>query len=232
MKNILLFISLLTILFALCACSSSEHLHEYEVQSAESFEATCEKDGKTVYKCKDESCGYTYSKTLPKGHVWKSGNCTTPKTCDICKKTDGEAIGHIYENKVCVTCKQELAIDLALPEVSSENPLTLKNFKGAGVSEYKINNLSYTFDGTRDDAVTVTIVIEGEKVSDTIYGDGKDVVGKIAYKIYDEEGFVIFSSTKDTMMLKSGEKFKNLKIALSGFNAGQKYVLEFFDYYS
>ena len=55
MKKILLFVSLLTLLFALCACSSSEHLHEYEVQDDASFEATCEKDGKTVYECKDKN---------------------------------------------------------------------------------------------------------------------------------------------------------------------------------
>ena len=230
MKKIILFATLLLLLLSLAACSSPEHKHTYT--AVETVDATCVADGYIKYECSDPDCGHPYSKTLPAGHAWVAGDCTTPKTCSACGETVGTATGHIYENKICVNCKHELVIDLSLPEANDENPLIIRNTKSGKDAAYEINSIAYTFDGTTDDSITVTIILEGEKLSDDINGDDKNVSGKIAYKIYDEDGFVIFSSTKDTMMLTTGEKFKNLKISLSGFNAGQKYVLEFFDYYS
>ncbi len=45
------------------------------------------------------------------GHNWKSATCTTPKTCETCKATEGAALGHSWKDadcttpKTCETCK-------------------------------------------------------------------------------------------------------------------------------
>ena len=38
-------------------------------------------------------------------HDWESGDCTTPKTCEKCGKTKGEALGHEWADATCTTPK-------------------------------------------------------------------------------------------------------------------------------
>ncbi len=46
-------------------------------------------------------------------HKWKDADCTNPKTCQYCDKTEGEALGHNWtegsctEAKVCKNCDKE-----------------------------------------------------------------------------------------------------------------------------
>ena len=228
MKKIFLLVISIILALTLCACSSSSHKHDYIEKSK--TEPTCSDDGSITYECKDEDCKHEYTKKLPAGHVWQPSTCTSPKTCTRCKVTEGEAVGHTYENNVCTVCEHEIALDLKLPESSEEKPLVIKNIKGSAEAIYSITEIEYSVSGSSDENVTVVITLCGEKTADAINGKELNAIGKIAYKIYDEEGYVIFSSTKDTMMLVEGDKFKNLKISLSGFNAEQKYTLEFFDY--
>ena len=230
MKKILSILALLALLFSFTSCSSSPHKHTYDAGTV-AKEVTCEEAGAITYACTE--CTHVYTKTISAGHIWSDGDCTSAKTCERCNITSGEPLGHEYENNVCVKCNHELTINLTVPQASAQTPLVVYNNKGRdSQSTYEITNISYTVSGTTDDSVTVTITLEGIKTEDKAYHASRNVVGKIAYKIYDQDGFVIFSSTKDTMMLKEGDKFKNLKISLSGFNAEQKYTLEFFDYYS
>lgn len=37
-------------------------------------------------------------------HQWIEADCTTPKTCAVCGKTEGEAEGHRYVENVCAVC--------------------------------------------------------------------------------------------------------------------------------
>lgn len=45
-------------------------------------------------------------------HKWKKADCTTPKTCQYCNKTEGEALGHDWteatctEDSVCMRCDE------------------------------------------------------------------------------------------------------------------------------
>ena len=39
-----------------------------------------------------------------KNHAWKDATCTTPKTCASCNATEGEALGHCFENDTCTAC--------------------------------------------------------------------------------------------------------------------------------
>lgn len=38
-------------------------------------------------------------------HKYSDATCTAPKTCSLCKKTDGKALGHNYIEGVCERCK-------------------------------------------------------------------------------------------------------------------------------
>ena len=38
------------------------------------------------------------------GHVWKEADCTAPKTCTVCKATEGEKSGHKYNGEKCIVC--------------------------------------------------------------------------------------------------------------------------------
>lgn len=38
------------------------------------------------------------------GHSWKDATCTTPKTCSVCKKTSGKALGHELYIAKCINC--------------------------------------------------------------------------------------------------------------------------------
>ncbi len=35
-------------------------------------------------------------------HKWKEATCTDPKTCELCGKTDGKALGHDFQGETCV----------------------------------------------------------------------------------------------------------------------------------
>ena len=229
MKKLLLTVALLLLLTALTACSSSAHKHNYAIDRE--TPATCTENGSVVYKCED--CEQIYTKSIPAGHEWEVGDCTTAKTCKKCNTVSGEAPGHTYENGICIRCKGELALDLTLPSATEDAPLIINNRKSNGDirSTYQITNIEYELSGTSSKDITVTIILEG-KITDDEYDGSRYSVGKIPFKICDENGVVVFSNVKDTMMLVEGEKFKNLKIALTGFNSEQKYTLTFFDYYS
>lgn len=37
-------------------------------------------------------------------HIWVEATCSTPRTCSLCGATDGEALGHSYDNGACTRC--------------------------------------------------------------------------------------------------------------------------------
>ena len=68
---------------------------------------TCTEKGYTFYSC---DCGYEIvgNYTDPIGHSWTEATCTAPKTCSVCKATEGEAKGHDYTSTVTVpTCTEK-----------------------------------------------------------------------------------------------------------------------------
>ena len=68
---------------------------------------TCTEKGYTTYTC---TCGDTYNgnETDELGHDWLNADCTTPKTCSVCKATEGEAKGHSYTSTVTApTCTEK-----------------------------------------------------------------------------------------------------------------------------
>ena len=56
--------------------------------------ASCNKSCEHVYDdCADIECNLC-GETRDSMHSWKDADCVTPKTCTVCQKTDGEALGH------------------------------------------------------------------------------------------------------------------------------------------
>ena len=81
-----------------------------EVLAAEA--ATCTKTGLTEgLKCKDCEEILTSQEIVPMiAHSWTLATCTAPKTCSVCKATEGEALGHHWKPATCTdpkTCQRE-----------------------------------------------------------------------------------------------------------------------------
>ena len=68
---------------------------------------TCTEDGYTAHTC--TVCGYSYTDNYVEatGHSWMAATCTTPETCSVCYATQGEALGHDYQNGECTRCHAE-----------------------------------------------------------------------------------------------------------------------------
>lgn len=78
--------------------------HSYKVES--STDVTCTTDGVRLLKC--TTCGETKTETnTATGHQWIAATCTTPKTCSVCKTTNGEPLGHLGDD-VCSRCGEQL----------------------------------------------------------------------------------------------------------------------------
>ena len=82
------------------------HIHNH---SAVVTDPTCTEAGYTTYTC---DCGDTYTEAgeAAKGHSWVDADCDTAKTCSVCGATEGEALGHKYDNACdadCNVCGEE-----------------------------------------------------------------------------------------------------------------------------
>ena len=67
-----------------------------------------------LISCNDKTCEHTYDdcadtecnncgETRDSSHTWVDANCETPKTCEVCNKTTGEALGHTWSDATCTT---------------------------------------------------------------------------------------------------------------------------------
>ena len=69
--------------------------HSYATE-VERVEPDCGNDGYVIKEC---SCGDTEETVLPATgeHDWQAATCEDPKTCATCGDTDGDALGHDWE---------------------------------------------------------------------------------------------------------------------------------------
>jgi len=81
--------------------------------------ATCDEEGVTAYTATftaDWAETQTKDVTVDAlGHDWADADCDTPKTCKLCALTEGEALGHTYEDFICIVCG-----DCAVDRISGE----------------------------------------------------------------------------------------------------------------
>ena len=68
---------------------------------------TCTEDGYTLHTCR--VCGYSSTDNYVEatGHSWVAATCTVPDTCSVCGATQGEPLGHDYQNGECTRCHEE-----------------------------------------------------------------------------------------------------------------------------
>ena len=74
--------------------------------------ATCTEKGWEAYDtCKRAGCSYTtYTEIPTNGHTWVNATCTTPRTCSTCKVTEGDALGHDWNEWVVTIPATENAV--------------------------------------------------------------------------------------------------------------------------
>lgn len=94
-------------------------------------------------------------------HQWIDATCTTPKTCAVCGKTEGAALGHQYVENVCTRCGQPERL-FYFSESGSERTREEVIFYG------KVEN----FTGAPVDSLTIGIQLydENKKLVSTISG--------------------------------------------------------------
>ncbi len=121
-------------------------------------EATCTKDGVKTFTC--SSCKDSYTESISAGHKWNDATCTTPKTCSVCKTTQGEAIGHTTENGICSRCNilifKPLVYsgngDKIITNINLNKGLYKVSLTHVGKSNFIV--VSYDGDGTRKSSLS------------------------------------------------------------------------------
>ena len=117
---------------------ATKHDGGTEIKNAKT--ATCTEKGYTgdTY-CKGCNAKLSDGKDIPAaGHDWAAATCTTPKTCKVCKVTEGDVTGHTggtancHAKAVCEVCKQEYGtVDATKHDGGTE----IKNAKAATCTE-------------------------------------------------------------------------------------------------
>lgn len=113
---------------SVCGITEGEKLgHDLETVPAKA--STCTEGGWNEYViCKREGCEFSTletNRTSALGHKWADPTCTSPKTCEICHATEGEALGHTYDDdsdRVCNVCGYEREIEETPTEAPTEEP--------------------------------------------------------------------------------------------------------------
>lgn len=80
--------------------SVPDHTHTY---TQEVVAPDCTNGGYTNNTC---DCGDSYhsDEVAALGHTWVDATCKAPKTCSVCKATEGNAADHSYKNGKCSVC--------------------------------------------------------------------------------------------------------------------------------
>lgn len=78
--------------------------HDYQPGTNQA--ATCVQAGYQSYVCR--KCGDTQQQlTLPLGHSFTDATCTGAKYCSRCGTTEGDPLGHRFENGRCTRCAEQ-----------------------------------------------------------------------------------------------------------------------------
>ncbi len=108
LKSVLAILIMLSVIVGMAACDAYENEPESQAQSSEAedvFEQTeseseSDSESETDTETGAETGAETESETEPE-HDWADATCDTPKTCTICGKTEGEALGHSGGEATC-----------------------------------------------------------------------------------------------------------------------------------
>lgn len=194
--------------------------HDYSSKTTKA--ATCTAKGEKVLTCKN--CSHTRTESVAaKGHKWVDATCTKDGYCSVCKAAGDAAQGHDFGYGNCFNCGMS---PLTLPEA----PITITDYYSSGKVDtiVEITGIELVFDeyySFRNESLW-KITFIGTAVYNS---DGNAVSSSMsfAYKLYDDEGFVVKSSTVYSDAICVGEKFKET-ISLY-LEPGKTYRLELLD---
>ena len=143
MKKIILLCLVFTIgVSILTSCSS--HTHEFGAWKT-TKQPTCTQQGIEEREC---ACGEKQTQYIPTtDHNWTLATCTSPKTCSLCGKTEGSALGHNYINRVCSRCGDLAVPTIKIPTLPAtvtawHSPMT---YPATAASRGEIDSVSYIF---------------------------------------------------------------------------------------
>lgn len=77
----------------------------------QTISATCTENGRVISTC--PLCGEEFTEEIPTlEHSFTAATCTEAPKCTLCGYISGRALGHVYQESVCIHCGDELPQDL------------------------------------------------------------------------------------------------------------------------
>lgn len=137
------------------------HKHTYS-------NATCTE----AAKC---SCGATSGKAV--GHKWVAATCKAPKTCSVCKITQGSKGAHSYKDGQCTVCGAKNALN---PKTDLKYDVEISGNFRAVSDELAASGISFHNDSTDG---LYCVLLSHNLTSDLSYFEGEDPssLRKVAY---------------------------------------------------
>ena len=169
--------------------------HKYNL--TDTIASTCTKSGMKTYTC--SKCGHSYKEPMPMvDHNYTAATCTTPKTCKICSKTAGKALGHSFgaDNK-CSRCDVKNSVD----ESKIELTVSVKNDKGISVKDvavtiYEQSSSKLVADGKTNKSGVFTVIAD----KDVRY---RVILSDLPTGYTAEESYIAYNTTRVNIRLKS-----------------------------
>ena len=138
-------------------------------------------------------------------HDWADADCDTPKTCSKCQATEGEALGHSYDNALDTECNNGCGTTREIDTFTVENNKVVIS-TGATIKEIVTLSVFYGVDGTVADLNNwdaVVAVSEGYKTyeaaatENVVLFDGGTYILRLRY--LDENGTIQLVSIQKTV---------------------------------
>lgn len=123
-------------------------------------------------------------------------------------------------------CLPVKSVTLTMQPLPTE--VEVMGFDGKTESVIQIDNVTYDFDGSVFQKLTITLA--GVKVyanEESTYKSPYDIIG---YKLYDSRGYVVDSGSIILRALAPGDRFKDESIVVYDVTPGETYVLKVVEY--
>ena len=155
-------------------------------------------------------------------HEWADADCDTPKTCILCGATEGEPLGHSYENDVCTICGHiGVPVKLDSASLSFEEKIHYNIFFSLGLDEtVDLSDMglvmfdSLKADGTMDDAIAIyagAVEMDGKYMVATDGVPAKYMGDTIYFRVYAKlaDGSYVYSKTVEYSAVTYAEHIFN-----------------------
>ena len=142
--------------------------HSYD-NGVVTTQPTCSSDGVITYTC--TLCGNKETNSVPAlGHSWVAATCTTPKTCSVCKTTEGSVASHADTNSdgKCDACGTSMGV--VTPPVGAAGSYVLVTSKDQLTTGQYVMIADHNYaPGVYSDGwlTAVQPIVSGDTVTDT-----------------------------------------------------------------